>query len=316
MAGKKSDKKAVKGYDFDKGVDYSELMKSFASSGLQAGQLANAVELVKEMIDKKAKIFLSYTSNMVTSGVREVIRYLVKNKKVDVLSTTAGGVEEDIMKCFGDFVVGDFKYSAQKVYDSGFNVAGNIKVHDDLYLKFEKFLNPILEELYKEQKEKGKAITPSELIWKLGEKIGDERSICYWAWKNKIPIFCNALTDGSLGTMVYAFQHKKEDFVIDIVEDTKRLNDSTTGLKKSGVVCLGGGLPKHSVLIAQIFRNGADYAVYINTGISEDGSDSGAPTREAITWGKLRTDAKHVKVFGDASILFPLLVAESFAKST
>ena len=61
-------------------------------------------------------------------------------------------------------------------------------------------------------------------------------------------------------------------------------------------------------------RNGADYSVYINTGQEFDGSDSGARPDEAVSWGKIRTTAKPVKVYGDATILFPLLVAETFAK--
>jgi deoxyhypusine synthase len=63
-----------------------------------------------------------------------------------------------------------------------------------------------------------------------------------------------------------------------------------------------------------MLRNGLDYAVYINTAQEFDGSDSGAMPEEAVSWGKILPNAQSVKVFGDATILFPLLVAESFAK--
>ena len=63
-----------------------------------------------------------------------------------------------------------------------------------------------------------------------------------------------------------------------------------------------------------MLRNGADYAIYINTAPEYDGSDSGALPDEAVSWGKILPRAESVKVFGDATILFPLLVAESFAK--
>ncbi|KAI8929677.1 Deoxyhypusine synthase-domain-containing protein [Entophlyctis helioformis] len=62
-------------------------------------------------------------------------------------------------------------------------------------------------------------------------------------------------------------------------------------------------------------RNGADYAVYINTGQEFDGSDAGARPDEAVSWGKIRMDAKSVKVYADASLVFPLVVAETFAKT-
>lgn len=116
--------------------------------------------------------------------------------------------------------------------------------------------------------------------------------------------------------------------------------------RKTGVIILGGGLPKHHICNANMMRNGADYAVFINTAQEFDGSDSGARPDEAISWGKIRGSAKTVKVcpcpfpllgffYGsqslpacwiplmlafscnqvhcDATIAFPLLVAETFA---
>ena len=61
-------------------------------------------------------------------------------------------------------------------------------------------------------------------------------------------------------------------------------------------------------------RNGADFSVYLNTAQEYDGSDSGARPDEAVSWGKIRPEARPVKVCGDATILFPLLVAVTFAK--
>ena len=63
-----------------------------------------------------------------------------------------------------------------------------------------------------------------------------------------------------------------------------------------------------------MFKNGLDYAVYINNSQGFDGSDSGAMPDEAISWGKILPEAENVKVFGDVTIIFPILVAESFAK--
>lgn len=304
----------IKGYDFNEGVDYKKLVESFSTTGFQASHLSKAIGIVNKMISEKATIYLGYTSNLVTSGVRDIIRYLAENKKVDYLVTTGGGVEDDIIKCLGNFVLGDFKADSKELVEKGINRTGNIYVPDSRYVEFEKFLIPLLEEMFKEQKETGKVISPSEFVWKLGEKINDEKSICYWAWKNKIPVFCQTLTDGSIGDIIYVFSHREEEFKIDIVSDAKKLNDSTVGLEKSGVIVLGAGVVKHSILNANMFRNGADYAVYINTAQEFDGSDAGAEPAEAVTWGKIRQDGEMVKVFGDATILFPLLVAGSFAK--
>jgi len=154
-----------------------------------------------------------------------------------------------------------------------------------------------------------------KLFGNWGEKINNEKSICYWAWRNKIKIHCPTIMDGSFGDMVYFFKHRREGFMIDISEDTKEFNNSTIGLAKSGVIILGAGVVKHSILNANMYRNGADYAVYINNAAEFDGSDAGALPEEAVSWGKLTPESQRVKLFGDATILFPLLVAESFAKS-
>ncbi|HZX19609.1 MAG TPA: deoxyhypusine synthase family protein, partial [archaeon] len=169
-------------------------------------------------------------------------------------------------------------------------------------------------EIYAEQKKTGKIITPSELVWRLGEKINNPKSICYWAWKNKIKIYCPAIMDGSFGDMIYFFKYQKPDFAIDIAEEGKQLNDSIIGVEKTGIIVLGAGLVKHSILNAHMYRNGAEYAVYINNSQEFDGSDAGALPEEAISWGKLSKDTNAIKVFGDATILFPIMVAETFAK--
>lgn len=306
----------IEGYDFDKGVDYSKIIGSFKGMGFQASHFSQAIGIVNDMIHSGAFIFLGYTSNMVSSGNRDIIRWLVKHKKVNVLVTTAGGVEEDIIKCLGDFVLGDFRANGSELRGKGINRIGNIFVSNERYVEFEKFVSPILEELYSEQKKSGKMITPSEIIWKLGEKINNEKSIYYWAWKNKIKVYCPALMDGALGDNVYFFKFKHPDFVVDIAQDIKEFNDLTIGLKKSAAIILGAGVVKHFILNANMLRNGLDYAVYINTAAEFDGSDSGAMPEEAVSWGKILPGAKSVKVFGDATILFPLLVAETFAKSS
>ncbi len=75
------------------------------------------------------------------------------------------------------------------------------------------------------------------------------------------------------------------------------------------------GVPKHHICNANLMRNGADFAVYINTAQEFDGSDSGAKPDEAVSWGKIRMDARPVKVCADATIVFPLLVSQTFAKA-
>jgi deoxyhypusine synthase len=299
---------SVKGYDFNKGINYEEILNSFESVGAQATNFGKAIKIINEMRKNKAFIYLGYTSNMVTTGNREIIRFLTEHKKIDVLATTAGGIEEDFIKCLGDFKVGEFNLSGKDLRKKSINRAGNILIPNSRYCKFEEFIIPILKE------NKNRIKTPSELIWLLGEKINNKESIYYWAWKNKIPVFCPAIMDGSLGDMIYFFKSSNKDFKLDIVEDTENFNNLSIGKKKTGMIILGGGVVKHSICNANLYRNGTDYAVYVNTAQEFDGSDSGALPDEAVSWGKIGTNAKSIKIHGDATIIFPLLVAKTFAK--
>uniref|UniRef100_A0A7S0FZZ7 deoxyhypusine synthase n=2 Tax=Rhodosorus marinus TaxID=101924 RepID=A0A7S0FZZ7_9RHOD len=327
----------VKGHDFvevsgEKGsndVNYNKLLQSYLSSGFQATNFGLAVKIVEQMIqwmppnesledksmspDDRCTIFLGYTSNLISSGVRETIRFLVQHKMVDVVVTTAGGVEEDLIKCLGSTYLGDFKLDGKKLRQQGINRIGNLVVPNENYCKFEDWLMPILDKVLEEQ-DLEQPWTPSTLIQRLGREINDESSVCYWASRNNIPIFCPALTDGSLGDMIFFHSYRKPGLVIDLVQDIRAMNKRALDAKQSGMIILGGGVVKHHICNANLMRNGADFAVYMNTGQEFDGSDSGASPDEAVSWGKIRPEAQKVKVSVDASLMFPLLVAETFAK--
>ncbi|XP_059292945.1 deoxyhypusine synthase isoform X1 [Lycium ferocissimum] len=338
----------IQGYDFNKGVNYAQLFKSMVSTGFQASNLGDAIQIVNQMLDWRlshelptedcseeerdvvyresvtCKIFLGFTSNLVSSGVRDTVRYLVQHRMVDVVVTTAGGIEEDLIKCLAPTYKGDFSLPGAVLRSKGLNRIGNLLVPNDNYCKFENWIIPIFDQMYEEQINEKVLWTPSKVIARLGKEINDETSYLYWAYKNRIPVFCPGLTDGSLGDMLYFHSFKKGDpdnpdlnpgLVIDIVGDIRAVNSEAVhaGLRKTGMIILGGGLPKHHVCNANMMRNGADFAVYINTAQEFDGSDSGARPDEAVSWGKIRGGAKTVKVHCDATIAFPILVAETFA---
>jgi len=262
----------------------------------------------------KCTIFLGYTSNMISCGVREIIRFLVQHNLVSCIVTTAGGVEEDFIKCFNPFFMGDFKERGASLRRRGLNRIGNLLVPNINYCKFEDWFTPILDKLLDEQEKQKIVWTPSKIIARLGKEINNEESVYYWAWKNSIPVFCPALTDGSLGDVIYFHSINNPGLIIDIAGDIRAINDLAVSARKTGQIILGGGVIKHHICNANLMRNGADYSVYINTGHEWDGSDSGAAPDEAVSWGKIKMDAHPVKVCGDASILFPLLVSQTFAK--
>jgi len=304
----------IAGYDFEQGLNFEKFLQAYARTGFQATNLAQGMEIVKAMRREKAKIFLAYTSNMVSSGIRDIIQYLVEHKKVDVLVTSAGGIEEDIIKTLKPFALGQFDVSGGMLFENGINRIGNIFVPNDRYAYFDQFMQKFLLKIYDLQKKENKVIWPRELVRQLGLEINDQSSILYWAAKNDIPVFCPGLIDGSLGDMIFFFKQSHPDFLVDISREMKEIVDIVLNTPKTGGIILGGGISKHFALNANIFKEGFDYVVYINTAEEYDGSDSGARVEEAISWGKVKQKAPSVKIHGDATILFPLLVAGSFAQ--
>lgn len=332
----------IEGYDFNRGVDYQQLLKSMLTTGFQASNFGDAVKVVNQMLDwrlvdepidedcdedKKdleyrksvsCKVFLGFTSNLISSGVRDVVRYLCQHHMVHVVVTTTGGIEEDLIKCLAPTYKGEFSLPGAYLRSKGLNRIGNLLVPNDNYCKFEDWIIPIFDQMLKEQKEEKVLWTPSKLIARLGKEINNENSYLYWAYKNNIPVYCPGLTDGSLGDMLYFHSFHNPGLIVDIVQDIRAMNGEAVHANpsKTGMIILGGGLPKHHICNANMMRNGADYAVFINTAQEFDGSDSGARPDEAVSWGKIRGSAKTVKVHCDATIAFPLLVAETFASRT
>lgn len=199
---------------------------------------------------------------MVSCGNRDIIRFLVQHKLVDVLVTTAGGIEEDIIKCLGPTILGEFELSGKDLRGKGLNRIGNLLLPNTNYCDFEDFLNPILDECLATQvfsigedvdnDPKRTLWTPSKFIRKLGEKINHPDSIYYWAYKNDIPVFSPALTDGSIGDMMFFHSIKRGGLVMDIIQDIKLLNEIAIKAEMTGIIILGGGIPKHHIFNANL----------------------------------------------------------------
>jgi deoxyhypusine synthase len=326
------DAQKVEELDFNKfkgrPITAEDLLDGMKHMGFQATSIGEAVRIINDMRAWKdpetgegTTIFLGYTSNMISSGLRGIFRWLVEHKHVSAIVSTAGGIEEDFIKCLGDTYLSSFSANGADLRKKGLNRIGNLVVPNDNYCAFEDWVVPILDKMLGEQ-EASKGTdeeinwTPSKIIHRLGKEINDERSVYYWAYKNDIPVFCPALTDGSLGDMLYfhTFKTSPQQLKVDIVEDIRRINTMAVRAKRAGMIILGGGVIKHHIANACLMRNGAESAVYINTAQEFDGSDAGARPDEAISWGKIKLNGDHVKVYVEATTCFPLIVANTFAK--
>ena len=124
-------------------------------------------------------------------------------------------------------------------------------------------------------------------------------------------MFSPALTDGSIGDLL-TFYNRRTSFKLDIVEDIYEMSIKCIGSRKNGAIVLGGGLKRHHILNSNLFNDGLDFCVIINTSSEFDGSDAGASLNEAYSWGKVKAGGLAVKVFSDATTIFPLVVYGAF----
>ncbi|KAJ4517691.1 Deoxyhypusine synthase [Exophiala dermatitidis] len=300
----------------------SNFVDQLTGQGFQSSSLGDAIRIINDMrswqdaeTGEKTTIFLGYTSNMISSGLRDTFRYLVQHRHVSAIVTTAGGVEEDFIKCLAPTYLGSFSTSGAALRAKGLNRIGNLVVPNNNYCAFEDWLIPILDKLLAEQEAEFKGTgdrflwTPSKIIHRLGKEINDESSVYYWAYKNDIPVFCPALTDGSLGDMIYfhSFKVSPLQLGIDIAQDIRKINTIAVRAKRAGMIILGGGVVKHHIANACLMRNGAESAVYINTAQEFDGSDAGARPDEAVSWGKIKADGDSVKVRSNRDLLKKVL---------
>ncbi|KAF6231297.1 hypothetical protein HO173_010440 [Letharia columbiana] len=327
----------VSGIEFNdyagRDVTVAELVSDMTTTGFQASAVADAVRIINDMrrfrdpaTGAKTTLFLGYTSNLVSSGLRATLRYLVQHAHVSAVVTTAGGVEEDLIKCLAPTYLSSFGADGADLRRRGMNRIGNLVVPNSNYCAFEDWVVPILDAMLAEQEASKRTAprdedrlvwTPSAVVARLGAEIADESSILYWAQRNSIPIFCPALTDGSLGDMLYFHSFRSAPAVLDIsiTRDIRKLNDIAINARRAGMIILGGGLVKHHIANACLMRNGAESAVYVNTAQEFDGSDAGARPDEAVSWGKIKVGGDSVKVYAEATVVFPLIVAATFAKA-
>lgn len=328
----------VKGVNFDDKVPtLDEIISALKTSGLQGTQLATAIDEINRLLpyrlagennyetlaeeekarsEKKAFIWLTYTSNLMSCGLRETFKFLCKYKLVDAICTTGGGVEEDFMKILTPFGINKWEVDDRAYRVKGWNRTANMVVPNSNYCALEDWIWPIMEEALEKQNGDEKfRWTPSKFIDFMGSKINDENSVYYWCHKNQIPVFAPSISDGAIGDNLYFFRYGNGRLVFDLTEDMRRIkllaSESTSNNRKSAAIVLGGGVPKSHIL-----TNGkiTDLIVYISTGTFYDGSESGGLESHDTFRGRVGPNCKQVYIWGEASMLFSIVVTQSFAK--
>jgi len=273
--------------------------------GFMASHIYRAVEILYDMVlDNSVTKILSFTGNIVATGLRGLITQMINEGFFNIIITTCGAVDHDIAKATGhNYYKGDWSLDDSWLRELDIHRLGNILIPVENYgLAIEKFAYSLLDELVKVKRE----WRPSEILYEAGLRLNDSYSFIKACSSRNIPIYVPGIFDGSFGTQI-VLHSQFSGLRIDIIGDEKQLMDQVFSSEKLGGLIIGGGISKHHTIWWAQFKEGLDYAIYVTTAVEYDGSLSGAHPREAISWGKIKPSSKHVVVYGDATILLPLI---------
>ncbi|HXY47120.1 MAG TPA: deoxyhypusine synthase [Thermoplasmata archaeon] len=286
-----------------------------AGGGFSAKGVAEGVDLLARILgDREMTVFLSFPADIVATGTRGVLATLVREGYVDAVITTCGTLDHDLARTFRPYYHGAWNLDDAGLHRRHLYRLGNLVIPEANYGKIiERKMQKILRELWSRGV---RSLSTRELSRAIGADLpADARfSILRAAFEREVPVFVPGITDGAVGSQVWLFWQDHRSLSIDLLSDEQALSDLVYGAKRSGAIMLGGGISKHHTIWWNQFREGLDAALYITTAVEWDGSLSGARTREAISWGKVKTNAQHVTVEGDATVLFPLMVGAALER--
>ena len=298
----------VKDIKVKKGMSVNDLVKMMGESGgFTSQKLADATDIVEKMFKNKDCLrILSFPACIMATGTRGVIVDMVKNGYIDLIITTCGTLDHDLSRAWRAYYKGDFMMDDEKLRDNEISRLGNVLVPDECYgLVLEEKLAPMFEEIFKDTL----SLSTHEIIDQVGARLDNEDSLLYQCHKHNVPVFVPGITDGSFGCQLWMYYQMHRKLRIDLFGDEQMLSEMTDEAKETGAIIIGGGISKHHVIWWNQFRGGLDYAIYLTTAQEFDGSLSGAQIREAVSWGKVKPDAKKMTVEGDATISLPIIMA-------
>ena len=302
----------------DPKMTIEDLVDVFASSGYNGRQLGEAAKLYAKMIKEDATICLTVSGAMTPVGFGGIIKTLIERGFVDWIVTTGANVYHEDHFAWGLPVKqGHFDVDDMKLYENEI-----VRIRD-VYIKFHETLETedlIIQKMFANDFT-DKPFTTAEfcnLMGKISKEKSKfpEKSFITTAYDYDVPVYISTMKDSSLALNLAVHRlHDKVyslDFVKEIIEQASILYNS----KKSGILELGGGVPKNTAqqtgpLLDQILQRndgGQDYVIQITDARPDTGGLSGATLQEGKSWGKVQ-DAHHdmITVYADSTIAFPIL---------
>jgi len=294
------------------GMTVGDLAEEMRRAGvIGAGRVGRAVEIVAEMFsDPDYTTFITLSGPLVAGGMRLIITDLIRGGYVDAVVTNGGNVVHDLVEAMGgSHMVGQVEADDAKLWREGINRAYDIYMESHVFADLEKYIGEILDDIPEEER----VGTPIHgLLREVGLRVKDEDSILFNAARRGVPIFSPGLLDSMLGIPLWMYS-KRSRLRIDPLRDFDLFAEKVYDAKRAGAIILGGGTPKHHALYMNTLREGVDAAIQISSARADDGSLSGAPLKEAISWGKVK-GGRTSTIFGDVTIVFPLIVAAALEK--
>lgn len=286
-----------------------DLVKMFGDEyGFMAGHLWRAAQILSKGLSESSLRVLSFTGNLISTGLRGVITQLIKNGLFNLVITTCGALDHDIARSTGGlYSKGYFEGDDVDLAKHNIHRLGNVYIRvDDYGPRVERFVRSLAVRASAIKEEWGMY----ELLKLAGEMISDDNSFLRAAYETDTDVFVPGWPDGAFGTDLFFESQRGVKLKINYFKDMQRLSDIFFESKgKATALIIGGGISKHHTIWWSQFREGLDYVVYVTTAVEWDGSLSGAMPREAITWGKVKPEAERVAVYGDATIVVPILAA-------
>ncbi|MCI4336278.1 MAG: deoxyhypusine synthase [Thermoplasmata archaeon] len=287
-----------------------------AAGGFSAREVARGVDVLAHILGaEEMTTFLSFPADIVATGTRGVLATLVREGYVEAVVTTCGTLDHDLARAYRPYLHGEWNLDDVQLHRKGLYRLGNLVIP---HAHYGGVIEREMQRLLRRRWAAGtRRLSTVDLSWAIGESLGTKHgvgSITRAAFERQVPVFVPGITDGAVGSQLWLFWQDHKELVLDLFADEQRLSDLVFEAKRSGAIMLGGGISKHHTIWWNQFRDGLDAALYITTAVEWDGSLSGARTREAVSWGKLKPNARHTTVDGDVTVLFPLMVGAALER--
>lgn len=273
------------------------------------GALSRAASIYSSMLtDTTATRFLGLAGAMVPAGMGGIVSDLIEEGRVDVLVSTGANLTHDVIEAIGcHHFRGTERCNDIELRHDEINRIYDVYLPNDAFVAFEEFMQGVLSDLGE-----GSVISISDLLRHIGSKLST--GILATAARKNIPVFCPAIQDSMIGLQFWLFRQGKK-VTVDAFADMTRIIDICFEAEKAGALFIGGGVPKNFILQSMLMTpKGFTYAVQLTGDRPDLGGLSGATLDEARSWGKVDEDALTVTVYGDATVTFPLLVADTLGR--